>query len=183
MKVAANSGGAKRHLTSRSAIDASRIFPTARLALGVDCAAHNLSVGSPPMTTALNRTAREGVPLPAGIEQTGVIDFFAHDTKRDEIVLAMHEPRAWDGSESQLFQLQEKFNAYVSFLLDGELAETHPELIGKNARIELRCVDVPSGRVLDLLSAIHDQLALQDIRVEVIVQEPGCTCGKDGCCT
>jgi hypothetical protein len=72
--------------------------------------------------------------------------------------------------ELQLFQLQEKFNAYVSFLLDGELAEAHPELAGKNARIELRCAAMPEGTALDLLNAIHDQLALQEIRVEVIVE-------------
>jgi hypothetical protein len=133
------------------------------------------------MTTASNSTAEERGPLPAGIEQPGVIDFFAHDTKRDAIVLAMHETRVWNGSELQLFQLQEKFNAYVSFLLDGELAETHPELAGKKARIELRCAEMPSGRALDLLSAIHDQLALQEIQVEVIVQESGCKCGSDAC--
>jgi hypothetical protein len=122
---------------------------------------------------------------PSGIEQAGVIDFFAHDTKRDEVVLGMIETRHWDNSERQLFQLQEKFNAYVSFLLDGELAEAHPELAGKNSRIELRCAQMPFGQSLDLLNAIHDQLELQEIRVEVLVQDgsgscdSGCTCGHD----
>ena len=119
---------------------------------------------------------------PAGVEQAGVIDFFAHDTRTDEVVLAMFEPRPWDGSELQLFQLQEKFNAYVSFLLDGEMAEAHPELAGKNARIELRCATIPEGQALDLLSAIHDQLALQDIRVEVIAQDGDENCGGGCCC-
>ncbi len=118
---------------------------------------------------------------PAGLEQPGVIDFLAHDTKRDEVLLVMFESRAWEDSDLQLFQLQEKFNAYVSFLLDGEMAEAHPELAGKNARIELRCAEMPEGRALDLLNAIHDQLALQEIRVEVIVEDrcgSGCSCGK-----
>ena len=105
-----------------------------------------------------------------GIEQTAVIDFFAHDTKTDEVLLVMFESRPWDDSDLQLFQLQEKFNAYVSFLLDGELADAHPELAGKQGRIELRCAEMPEGRALDLLNAIHDQLALQEIRVEVIVE-------------
>jgi hypothetical protein len=97
--------------------------------------------------------------------------------------LVMFEPRPWDDSDLQLFQLQEKYNAYVSFLLDGEMAEAHPELAGKNARIELRCAEMPEGRALDLLNAIHDQLALQGIRVEVVVEDrrdncgSGCTCG------
>ena len=114
---------------------------------------------------------------PAGVEQPGVIDFFAHVTKGDEVLMVMFEPRPWDDSDLQLFQLQEKFNAYVSFLLDGEMAEAHPELAGKNARIELRCAEMPGGRALDLLNAIHDQLALQEIRVEVIAGSEGCGAG------
>ena len=120
---------------------------------------------------------------PSGVERGDVIDFLAHDTKSDEVLLAMFESRPWDDSDLQLFQLQEKFNAYVSFLLDGEMAEAHPELAGKNVRIELRCAEMPTGRALDLLNAIHDQLALQEIRVEVIVEDcghsggSGCTCG------
>ncbi|MBA3830394.1 MAG: hypothetical protein H0X34_00580 [Chthoniobacterales bacterium] len=118
----------------------------------------------------------------SGVAQTGVIDFFAHDTRADELLLAMFEARPWDDSDLQLFQLQEKFNAYVSFLLDGELAEAHPELTGKNARIELRCATMPEGRALDLLSAIHDQLALQEIRLEVIAGNEGGGCDGDCSC-
>lgn len=114
---------------------------------------------------------------PAGLAQPGVIDFFAHDTMSDEVLLVMFESRPWDDADLQLFQLQEKFNAYVSFFLDGEMAEVHPELAGKNARIELRCAEVPEGRALDLLNAIHDQLALQEIRVEVIAGREGCGSG------
>ena len=119
------------------------------------------------------------VPPPGGVAEAGVIDFFAHDTKTDEVLLVMFEARRWDDSTLQLFQLQEKFNAYVSFLLDGELAETHPELSGKKGRIELRCAEMPAGRGLDLLNAIHDQLALQEIRVEVIVEDRSGGCGSD----
>jgi hypothetical protein len=119
---------------------------------------------------------------PNGIERADVIDFFAHDAKTEEVLLVMFESRPWDDSDLQLFQLQEKFNAYVSFLLDGELAEAHPELAGKNARIELRCAGMPEGRVLDLLNAIHDQLALQEIRVEVIVEDRAERCGSGCAC-
>jgi hypothetical protein len=124
--------------------------------------------------------APAAAPPPGGVAQPGGIDFFAHDTKTDHVLLVMFEPRPWDNSDGQLFQLQEKFNAYVSFLLDGELADAHPELAGKNARIELRCAEIPAGRALDLLNAIHDQLALQEIRVEVIVEDRSGGCGS-GC--
>ena len=52
--------------------------------------------------------------------RAGVIDMFAHDPKTGEIVLVMNEHDEWNGSDEQLLALQERFNAYVSFLLDGE---------------------------------------------------------------
>ena len=71
--------------------------------------------------------------------RVGVIDVIAQDPKTGEVVLVMNEPTEWNGSDNQLLALQERFNAYVSFLLDGEMAEAHPELLKTNAnRIALR---------------------------------------------
>jgi hypothetical protein len=103
--------------------------------------------------------------------EAGVIDLFALDQTSGEVLLVMNEARPWDGSDERLHQLQEKFNAYVSFLLDGEMAEAHPELTNKPARIELRCDHIPDDRALELLGMIYDQLALQEIKMEVIVKE------------
>ena len=106
--------------------------------------------------------------------RTGVIDVIAHDPKTGQVVLVMNEPNEWDGSNDRLLSLQERFNAYVSFLLDGEMAEAHPEFTGKPMRIELRCAHMPDIRALELLGHIHDQLAFQEIRLEVVVREaPG----------
>ena len=99
-----------------------------------------------------------------------IIDVVAHDAKTDEIVLVMNEPDVWHDSDARLRSLQERFNTYVSFLLDGELAESHPELAGKKARIEVRCANMPTPRAIELLGMIHDQLEYQEIRMEVIVR-------------
>src|SRR6476661_6875051 len=101
--------------------------------------------------------------------RVGVIDLIAEDPKTGEVVLAMNEPDEWDGSDEQLLALQERFNAYVSFLLDGEMASDHPEFAGKPARIELRCAQLPDTRALELLGLIHDQLAFQQVKLEVVV--------------
>lgn len=103
-------------------------------------------------------------------DPTGIIDVIARDAKTCEVVLVMNEPNKWDGSDEQLLALQERFNAYVSFLLDGEIAEAHPELAGKPARIELRCAHMPDTRALELLGLLHDQLAFQEIKLEVVVR-------------
>ena len=74
-----------------------------------------------------------------GIANPEVIDLFGVDQKTSEVLLVMNEPRPWDGSHQQLHEMQEKFNAYASFILDGEMTEAHPELAGRTARIQLRC--------------------------------------------
>jgi hypothetical protein len=104
-------------------------------------------------------------------DRVGVIDVIAEDKKTGEVVLVMNEPNEWDGSDEQLLALQERFNAYVSFLLDGELVETHPDLACKRTRIELRCEHMPDKGVLELLGLIHDQLAFQEIKLEVVIKK------------
>ena len=106
-----------------------------------------------------------------GGDRVGVIDMIAHDPKTDEAVLVINETEPWNDSDERLLHLQERFNAYVSFLLDGEFAEWDPKLAQRRARIEVRCGHMPHARALDLLGQIHDQLAHQDIKVEVVVKE------------
>jgi len=114
-------------------------------------------------------------------DRVGIIDMIGHDTRSDEAVLIMNEPDPWDGSEERLHFLQERFNAYASFLLDGECGESHPELKGKRARIEVRCAYMPNQRAIELLGMIHDQLAFQDIKMEVVVPGGDGDCGGGGC--
>jgi hypothetical protein len=119
--------------------------------------------------------------VPAGVANPAVIDMFGFDQARDEVLLVMNEDRPWNGSDEQLHDVQEKFNAYVSFVLDGEMLAAHPELAGKKARIELRCAEMPDERAVALLGMIHDQLELQEIEMEVVVADagrcgPGCAC-------
>jgi len=109
-----------------------------------------------------------------GIANPEVIDLFGVDEKTSEVLLVMNEPRPWDGSHQQLHEMQEKFNAYASFILDGEMTEAHPELAGRSARIQLRCEYMPGKEALALLQAIHDQFELQAIRVEVVVAARSC---------
>ena len=91
-----------------------------------------------------------------GIANPAVIDLFAVDQKSGDVLLVMNELRPWAEGDGQLHELQEKFNTYASFVLDGEMAEAHPELKGRSARIELRCRHLPSDPALALLQAIHD---------------------------
>lgn len=118
------------------------------------------------------------------LEQTAVIDVIAHDPARDEVVLTLVESRAWSGSDAQLFQLQEKLNAYLAFALDGEMADAWPAFAGKKLRLELRCVEPPDARTAQLIAAVQRQIAFQDIRFVVALSAetpPASDCGTAGC--
>ncbi len=113
-------------------------------------------------------------PAARGVEHAGVIDKMVHDAATDEVVLTMIETRPWDGSEARLFQLQEKINAYLSFALDGEMAEAFPTLRDKPLRLRLECVGRPDAGVIGFLQTVHDQIALQGIAFEAVVKAGGC---------
>lgn len=122
-----------------------------------------------------------------GIENPGVLDAFAHDTRTDRLVLAMYERRSWGGDPQQLHQLQEKLNAYLSFLLDGEMAEAFPQLVGKAVDLQLRTVHEPDEQASDLIRRIREQLEFQGITFEVVqVAEEEISVpesdGDGGCC-
>lgn len=103
-----------------------------------------------------------------GLQNPGVLDAFAHDTREDRLVLAMYETRPWLGDGLQLMQLQEKVNAYLSFILDGEMTEAFPQLAGKRVDIQLRSVHEPEEQASDLIRRMREQLSFQQIGFEVV---------------
>lgn len=120
-------------------------------------------------------------PSLRGVEHAHVIDIVADDAKTGEAVLIMLEPRPWESSEARLFQLQEKINAYLSFALDGEMAESYPALVGKPLRLQIDCVDMPDAKIVEFLSVVREQIGFQGINLEVRVAGAG-GCGPECAC-
>ena len=123
-----------------------------------------------------------------GLAHPGVLDAFAHDSRTDRLVLAMYEDRPWLGEDVQLLQLQEKVNAYLSFVLDGEMLEAFPQFSDKVVEIQLRTVHEPEEKASDLIRRMREQLAFQKIEFNVIqidateISAPSsCGCGEGGC--
>ncbi len=115
------------------------------------------------------------------VEDINVIDAIAEDTHTGEIVLLMHEPRAWIHGDRQLFQLQEKLNAYLSFALDGEMTSEHPEWADRPLRVQLDCAEVPGAPAELLLSAVRGQIAFQGIKLHVRVIQITPAPGTNSC--
>jgi hypothetical protein len=115
--------------------------------------------------------ASSSSPGHRGVEYTGVIDLLTHDEQKGTVTLTMYEPRPWDGTEARCFQLQEKLNAYLSFALDGEMADEYPKLAGLPLTILLECTTYPDDMAIDLLEKVRNQLAFQQIDLQVVVKE------------
>jgi hypothetical protein len=116
-----------------------------------------------------------------GVEFADVIDLLTLESQSNKVELVMFEGRPWDGGEEQLFQLQEKLNAYFSFALDGEMTDTYPELANKPLSVVLRCLEIPSSEAVLFLAKVREQVALQGIDLVVsYARESSGGCGS-GC--
>ena len=104
------------------------------------------------------------------IEAMNVIDLVAHDPATDEVVLVMTEPRAWSGSDKQLFEFQEKLNTYLGFALDGEMHEAYPQFTGKTVRVQLESPFQPDPRTLACIERVRRQIAVQEVKFGVKVR-------------
>ena len=94
--------------------------------------------------------------------------------ERGEVVLLMLEQRVWGSAPGQLRQLEEKFNRYLSFVLDGFLAEQFPQYKDQPVCFRLDCAGPPGdaapGTILvtrgrhakDVISQVDGDVAVID---------------------
>jgi hypothetical protein len=107
------------------------------------------------------------------LEQSNMIDALGIDEKTGRVTLVIRHDAAWEGSAAQLYQLQEKLNVYLSFALDGEMAEAYPDFVGKPLALRIDCASAPDHGTLHMLSHVRQQLQFQDIELTVRVNSTG----------
>jgi hypothetical protein len=105
----------------------------------------------------------------AGVRDPNTVDLVTK-TPEGQYVLIMVEDRQWDGTNERIVERQTKIHNYVSFALDGQLAQIYPESKGHAVAIQLDCVAGPDASTRDYI----DQMRLQligygiDLRVNVL---------------
>jgi len=109
---------------------------------------------------------------PRGVFNPHVVDLISYDGERDEVVLLMLEERPWDSDPEQLRQLEAKFNAYLSYVLDGHLAQQYPDYAGKDVCFRLHCAASPAGDAERMLRSMQNFAAGESIRFVVQRIEP-----------
>lgn len=80
-----------------------------------------------------------------GVENPDIIDLITPDPGTGEVVLVIYERRPWGSDPRQLEQFDEKLNRYLIYVLDNFLSKQYPEYTGRPVRIQIDCVDRPTG--------------------------------------
>jgi hypothetical protein len=88
-----------------------------------------------------------------GVENPTVLDLIFSDSESGTVVLVMYETRPFRDAETQLRQLQDKIDRYLSYVLDGFLIQHYPQYEGIPVRMMLQTVHPPEGRAKSLLAA------------------------------
>ena len=107
-----------------------------------------------------------------GVHNPLVVDLVRLDPERDEVVLLMLEERAWGTVPEQLRQLEDKFNSYLGYVLDGHLTEQYPEYAGKRVCVRLDCAAPPGEGERAMLTAMGNFAASENLSFEVNIIEP-----------
>ena len=116
------------------------------------------------------------------LAQANIIDALGIDEATGRVILVIRHDEPWDGSDAQLYQLQEKLNAYLSFALDGEMEEASPDFAGRAVGLVIDSVFPPDARTLHLLAHVRQQIAFQDILLDVRARKAeGCGSAECGC--
>jgi hypothetical protein len=102
-----------------------------------------------------------------GVVNPRVVDLVSVEAGSGCVVLLMLEQRPWDSEAGQLRQLEDKFNAYLGYVLDGHLAQQYPEYAGRAVRFRLECVEPPRGEAERMLRAMRNFAAAERIDFEV----------------
>jgi hypothetical protein len=104
-----------------------------------------------------------------GVDNPKVVDLIRLDPERGEVVLLMLEQRPWSAAPEQLRQLEEKFNRYLSFVLDGFLIAQFPQYKDLPVCFRLDCAMAPGDAERQMLASMKSFAATHDIRFEVNV--------------
>ena len=104
-----------------------------------------------------------------GVQNPNVIDLISLDAEANQVVLLMLEERPWGTVSDQLEQLDEKYNNYVSYVLDGHLARQYPQYADKVVRIQLDCASPPGTQELVRINAMRNFAASERLAFAVSV--------------
>lgn len=101
------------------------------------------------------------------IEQVNTIDAIGIGNDSGKVVLTVSDHLEWD--DEHLLLLQEKLNAYISFIESGELFDAYPDAKGRLAVINIVCKYSLNQRGLDFVGRLKNILDGAGIELSIHV--------------
>lgn len=102
------------------------------------------------------------------LESPSVIDLVTRDKKTGAYrLILVVEDGEWELPESHEL-LQEKINAYLSYLLDGEMSKRYPDLDIKTAKIIIQPTLPPAPETLSFIHQIAEAVRADGVDIEYI---------------
>lgn len=110
------------------------------------------------------------------IDNVNVIDGIAIDSNRNALVLLITDHLMWESENSDalseyehLTLLQEKINAYISYLESKQYKEQYPEMAFDMAVIEIHFKYDITENCEKFLQSVQDQIGQYGIKIEAFV--------------
>lgn len=100
-----------------------------------------------------------------GIENANVIDFMGPEDSTGKVVLTIADGMDWEDDLQHIWLLQEKVNAYTSFVESGQLTEERPEWASRKIVFEIVARYEPAPILAKFLAQARAVLA--EIGVEI----------------
>lgn len=100
-----------------------------------------------------------------GIQNPKVIDLI-HPVNKDIVEIFMVEERPW-GNDIQITQLEEKFNVYLGYVLEGFFTEQYPDYKDRSVHFILECKQAPHGEIKEMINAMQQYATSENIEFEV----------------
>jgi hypothetical protein len=90
-----------------------------------------------------------------------------HDPLTNEYALIIVEVRPWANTARELGLLRQKLDNYAAYIETGLFVQQYPEAAGNAVRIQIDCVDAPTGAAADMIAESSRRLAMHNIRTVV----------------
>ncbi|HEU4495726.1 MAG TPA: DUF6572 domain-containing protein [Flavobacterium sp.] len=90
------------------------------------------------------------------VENKEVIDFISIDSS-NKVALTISDHLKWD-KEDHFLLLQDKINAYLEIIEDGQIYEIYPDAVGKNFVIQVAMKYGPNKKAKEFLESVKEFL-------------------------
>ena len=104
-----------------------------------------------------------------GVQNPKIIDLISLDKSDDTVVLHMIEPRPWLKTKGHFLEIEDKFNSYLAYVLDGFLAKHYPQYAAKMVRFVFECAACPSRDEEPFITAMKSYALSHNIDFELKV--------------